>query len=218
MARSWVFFDVGGPIYDEDENVRDYYDQIRKHFHVSRDDLEAARQEAKKARATSRYWFVVEKFAGGREAAEKAHAEIRLKRKGAALNRLQQGLFECLDYLKKKGYKLGIIANQPASIRQKLEEDGVLKYFEVVIISEEVGTRKPERHIFEMALEKAHCEPADAWFVGDRVDNDLKPAKAMGMKTVRLRVGWDYADEEPQSSDEKPDCEIKSLVELKGLL
>lgn len=94
-----------------------------------------------------------------------------------------------MQTLKQKNYKLGIIANQIAGINQRLKNWGLLKYFDVVVTSAERGILKPNKLIFKKAFELAKCNPENAVMVGDRLDNDVLPAKQLGMKTVWLRRG-----------------------------
>ena len=96
---------------------------------------------------------------------------------------------DTLESLKEQGYKLGIIANQSAGTAQRLENWGLLKYFDVVAASAELGVSKPNKLIFEKAIELAGVPAYNAVMVGDRLDNDIIPAKAMGMKTVWIRKG-----------------------------
>ena len=98
-------------------------------------------------------------------------------------------VFETLEALKERGYRLGIIANQAMGTAQRLDTWGLLKYFDVVAASAELGVAKPDRLIFEKAFEMAGCQPHDSVMVGDRLDNDILPAKALGMRTVWLRKG-----------------------------
>ena len=53
--------------------------------------------------------------------------------------------------------------------------------------------------------------------VGDRPDKDIAGAKAVGMRTIRIRQGI-YADQEPTAPDEHPDAEITDIRELTDLL
>lgn len=119
----------------------------------------------------------------------------------------------CLEILSKK-YKIGVIANQSLGTTERLEQHGILKYINLVIASAEEGVAKPNRKIFEIALERANCFPEHAVMIGDRVDNDIIPAKAMGMKTVWIKQGfgkyWQI-----QSEAEKPDYEV---IDLNGVI
>ena len=110
-------------------------------------------------------------------------------------------------------YKLGIIANQPEGLNERLEKFGILKYFSYVISSFDVGIMKPDYRIFKSALETAGCKGEDAFMIGDRIDNDIIPAKALGMKTVWIKQGFG-ALQTPMSKDSKPDYTVHNLSEL----
>ncbi len=62
----------------------------------------------------------------------------------------------------------------------------------MIVISEIVHLFKPDPAIFQCGLEQGKVMPAEAIFVGDRPDNDIGPAKAAGMKTVRFKRGIQY--------------------------
>lgn len=96
---------------------------------------------------------------------------------------------ETLEILKRRGYNLGIIANQPFGTAKRIDEWGLSKYFDVVAASAELGVAKPNKLIFEKAFEMAGCQPHNSVMVGDRLDNDIAPAKSLGMRTVWIRKG-----------------------------
>ena len=211
---NWVFFDVGGPIYNDDASVKEYYGLIRDYFGVTEERLQELRMGGIHGRVSSVHRHVIRKLAGSEQEYKNAYREIKKKRRDNELQVLREGIVETLEALKQKGYGLGILANQPPEIRERLEADGLLKFFGVVVISEEVGASKPNKRIFEIAFERAGAEPGDCWFVGDRVGNDIIPAKKMGMKTIRLRVGCDHSHDEAKSPEEKADHEVKTLAEM----
>ena len=67
------------------------------------------------------------------------------------------------------------------------------------------------------ALDAASCRPENAVMVGDRLDNDIRPAKRLGMRTVRIRKGIaGYAG--PAGPEEVPDYSVDSLSELLRVL
>ena len=65
----------------------------------------------------------------------------------------------------------------------------IADYFGVVASSAELGVAKPDPKIFRLALAMAECEPSQAVMIGDRIDNDVVPAKQYGMWTVWVRSG-----------------------------
>ena len=110
-------------------------------------------------------------------------------------------------------YELGIIANQLDGLKERLQTFGLLKYFKYIISSWDVQLMKPDIRIFEYALDKANCRPQEACMIGDRLDNDILPAKALGMKTVWIKQGFG-ALQKPLSKSEEADYTINNLAEL----
>ena len=86
--------------------------------------------------------------------------------------------------LYRKKYKIGIIANQSLGTEERLAHQGILKFINLIVASAEEGVAKPDRRIFEIALERSNCKPVNAIMIGDRIDNDIIPAKRMGMNTI----------------------------------
>ena len=74
---------------------------------------------------------------------------------------------ETLEILKNRGYHLGIIANQAMGTAQRLDAWGLLKYFDMIAASAELGVAKPDKLIFEKAFEMAGCQPHDSVMVGN---------------------------------------------------
>jgi HAD superfamily hydrolase (TIGR01662 family) len=124
---------------------------------------------------------------------------------------------DILIYLRGKGYKIGVIANQPIGTAGRLEEYGLLRYVDVVAASAELGVAKPDKIIFNKALEMAGCTANESVMIGDRLDNDIIPAKELGMKTIWIRQGF-AVYQNPHLSDEQPDYTVDNLLELKKIL
>ncbi len=119
---------------------------------------------------------------------------------------------KCLQSLEKK-YKLGIIANQIPGAEKRLEDMGIRQFFDAIVASAEEGVAKPDPRIFRIALDRTGCTPEQAVMIGDRIDNDIVPAKQLGMKTVWIKQGvgqyWNI-----QGDCETPEFEVNSLSEL----
>lgn len=130
---------------------------------------------------------------------------------------LYEDTIDTLEYLKSKNYKLGIIANQKIGLDKRLEEFDILKYFELVIASEEVGVSKPNKDIFNIALSKANCKPYDCVMIGDRLDNDIVPANQVGMKVIWIRQGL-AKYQEIKLGIKYTDFIVSSLIEIKDIL
>lgn len=118
-----------------------------------------------------------------------------------------------LDTLKKRGYRMGIIASQPLGSAQRLARFGLRDFFEVICASAEEGVDKPDPELFRRALVRAGCAPHDAVMIGDRTDNDVAPAKSLGMQTVLIRQGYGGHDV-IHHEGEIPDATVDHLTEL----
>ena len=132
--------------------------------------------------------------------------------------RVIEGAFEVLETMRKDGYRIGMIANGDSTgARNIINSTGLQDYFDAIIISEEVGIEKPDKRIFQVALDKLGVEAKNAVMVGNRIDADIVGANRIGMKSVWFR--WnDRYPEIVSSEEERPDSIIKSLSELLGLL
>lgn len=93
-----------------------------------------------------------------------------------------------IDGLRGAGHRVAIVANQPASRTDELRAIGVDA--EVLAMSESMGASKPAPAFFDRALQlMGSPDPAAVAYVGDRVDNDVRPAAAAGLRAVWLRRG-----------------------------
>ena len=124
---------------------------------------------------------------------------------------------ETLNVLSRQ-LELGIIANQTKDIVRLLEDSNISRFFKVRLISSEVGIAKPDPRIFHLAMDLAavNC-PKDCIMVGDRLDTDIRPANALGMKTIRTTNSL-FKLQEPTSGLERPTYTIASLSEIPYLL
>ncbi|TKC05211.1 YjjG family noncanonical pyrimidine nucleotidase [Pedobacter frigoris] len=94
------------------------------------------------------------------------------------------GSKDVLSYLQKK-YTLHIISNGfKESTLTKMEVSGLNPYFQNVIISEDVGVNKPDKAIFEYALDKAAALKHESIMIGDSIEADIRGAQNYGMKAI----------------------------------
>ncbi len=122
-----------------------------------------------------------------------------------------------LAYLRGRGYGVGVIANQSPGSAERLRGWGLLPYIDVVAASAELGVAKPDRAIFDRALEMAHCTAQEAVMIGDRLDNDVAPAKRLGMAAIWIRQGL-AVYQDPQWAEGRADAVVRHLMELKEIL
>jgi putative hydrolase of the HAD superfamily len=101
-----------------------------------------------------------------------------------------------LEALRARGLKLGLVSNTASPLwllEPVLERQGLVERMDAIVLSAEVGKRKPHPAIFERALDELGVEAGDALFVGDRVEADVLGASRVGMATVQ--AFWFRADE-----------------------
>jgi HAD superfamily hydrolase (TIGR01549 family) len=113
--------------------------------------------------------------------------------------------------LKVKGYRVAITANQPARRHAELEALGIR--VDAMGMSDAMGVFKPDPAFFTRSLElMGSPHPADVAYVGDRVDNDVRPSAAAGMRAVWIRRGpWGFLHDDP---DGAAHLVVRSLDEL----
>jgi len=106
--------------------------------------------------------------------------------------------FDCFKQAERRGvrrvlaelsesYVLGVISNSMSMApRRFLEQSGLDRYFEAILVSGEVGYRKPHSEIFKRALEKIGANPEEVVHVGNSLEEDVKGAKGVGMYSVLI--------------------------------
>ncbi len=85
-------------------------------------------------------------------------------------------------------YKLAIISNATSNVsRLALQESNLEQYFDVLVLSRDLGIRKPDPEIFNFTLQNLGVKSSEAVHVGDSLENDVQGAENVGMKTVWIR-------------------------------
>jgi HAD superfamily hydrolase (TIGR01509 family) len=118
----------------------------------------------------------------------------------------------CLERLRAHGFAVGLAGNQPAHAREALADCGLDVDF--LATSAGWGVEKPSPAFFLRVCEEANRAAREIAYVGDRVDNDVLPAKRAGMFAVHIRRGpWGYLQDASAA-----DVRIASLDQLPGAL
>ena len=103
---------------------------------------------------------------------------------GPTKTNLFEGTEKVLTYLQKK-YTLHIISNGfKETTLKKMELCNLNPYFSNVIISEDVGVNKPDKAIFEYALNIASAQKQESIMIGDSLEADIRGAQDFGMKAI----------------------------------
>ena len=201
-SKTWLFFDIGSTLVDESLVYSDRFNKIARSANVSCNYVTETALN-----------FYKENKQGDAETAKLLN--VSKPSWCSELEHLYEDAEMCLKKLSTH-YKIGIIANQAPGTKQRLETFGILKYIDLIVASAEEGIAKPDKRIFELALHKANCRSDQAVMIGDRIDNDVIPAKKLGMTTIWIKQGfgqyWKF-----QTPAEHPDYEVSSLSELLDL-
>ena len=201
LKPKWIFFDMGSTLIDESKAYARRMKEMLENTNVTEAQYNTVRLE-----------YARQGYYGD----AKAREQFGLIR--PPWHSEDESPFEEAEYtlsvLQSRKYRLGVIANQFPGAAARLERWGLKQYFDVLALSDELGISKPNPDIFLWAMGQAGCHGREAVMVGDRPDNDLGPAKMLGMTTVRVMKGR-AVFQAPRSGEEKPDYSIASV---KGLL
>jgi putative hydrolase of the HAD superfamily len=119
--------------------------------------------------------------------------------------------YQVLDYLQPK-YQLHIISNGFDDVQhRKMKASNIYHYFDKIITSDNSGHRKPQKEIFEYAMDQAGASRADALFIGDNLDTDILGAQ-------NAQIDHIYYNPENRSHSFSVTYEISSLHEIMNIL
>jgi FMN phosphatase YigB (HAD superfamily) len=115
-------------------------------------------------------------------------------------------------------YKTGLISNFTYApvIYAALRKLKINKFFNAVLISEDVGYRKPNKKIFHEALTRLDVDARETVYVGDCPSEDIGGASAMGMNTVFVPSQF-YSFQDLVESKEKPGLIVENICELQKI-
>lgn len=199
----WLFFDIGSTLVDETECCKSRIDFAVNSKKLNREEF------LSKVYASAKISATPIKTAA-------AYYNVDLPEWDNKLEKLYPDTIPVLEILSKK-YRLGVIANQSLGTKERLDNWNIGKYFDVVVASAEAACAKPDLKIFTLALERAGCTSGEAVMIGDRLDNDIIPAKQLGIKTVWVRQGF-AKYQSIKSNDEQPDYIIDSIADILDIL
>lgn len=219
-----ILFDVGGPIDTEVEHERLMDAHIREALAAegmaaTDEAFEAANAWAVASFAPSAYAAIIWRLTSGDLArAARVHANVLARGEERRTLRggieLREGIGELIKRLHEMGLVLGLAANQPAAAVEDLDRLGIGKFFAHREVTGVHGLRKPDVRLFVRACESLGFSPRDCLMVGDRIDNDIAPARLLGMRTVLFRTGR-HASQQPRWWEDVPDAEVSDVAGLR---
>jgi HAD superfamily hydrolase (TIGR01509 family) len=122
----------------------------------------------------------------------------------------------CLNALATMGFRLGVAANQPVETAALVRRLGI--DLDLIGMSDEWALAKPDPAFFARIADELRLPPNRIAYVGDRIDNDVLPARAAGMVAVLVRRGpWAWI-QAGRSSPPEASLVVESLAELPAAL
>ena len=177
-----VVFDVGETLINEDRMWR----QWSRYLGITRDAL--LTELYKMIEERGHHWEALRAF---RPDLDIKAAQAEQKAAGGRTifdkHDLYPDAVECLVELRSRGYRVGIAGNQPSQAENALRDCGFEADF--LASSASWGVEKPSRAFFDKAQQAAGVDAQAIAYVGDRLDNDILPARAAGMVGIFVKRG-----------------------------
>ena len=127
-------------------------------------------------------------------------------------NKLIEGAKELLEYLRPK-YNLYILSNGFKELQsRKMCTVGIDKYFDALILSEDIGVNKPNRELYEYALQKTASTMEDSIMIGDMFETDIVGAANIGMKQIY------FNPKKKEGMPFTPTYMVTELLQIKDIL
>ena len=190
QPQRWVCFDVGEVLIDETRIWSTWADVLG----VPRFTFLAAIGAAVAAGGDHADVFAVLGIEDWRDRED----EVQQAYGGFCADDLYPDVLPTLSGFHAAGFGVAVVANQPARRHAELQALGVAP--DVMAMSEALGVEKPATEFFRAALDlMGDPDPAHVVYVGDRLDNDVRPALSCGLRAVWLRRGpWGLLTREPE--------------------
>jgi HAD superfamily hydrolase (TIGR01549 family) len=213
----WLFLDMGNTLISEEASTACRIQRIAEAFgrygvSHSIETITGAYQEASEEFASRLGPRVIEKLTADLELRKRVAQEAPYPRE---MEVPYDGAVETLRSLSSY-YKIGVIANQSPGSEERLTRWGLIPFISVCIASAEIGLEKPDPAIFDLALSQAKCTASEAVMIGDRLDNDIRPARMLGWKTVRVLQGPGRFQAARDQHDE-PDVTVPDVKSIPSL-
>lgn len=225
-----LFFDLDHTLWDFDKNTSEAIEEIYKIFHFSSWSFFTFDDFMKVFHEVNNYLW--DKFNHGlidRIDLRNKRFNLILEKLGVNSNEIPSGIgekylelapvksgviddtHEILEYLK-PNYQLHIISNGFDDVQHsKMKASRIHGYFDVIVTSDSSGHRKPQRGIFDFAMDRAGASLDDSIMIGDNINTDIIGAQNASMDHIYYNP-----NKIPHSLDVT--YEIESLKELRKIL
>jgi putative hydrolase of the HAD superfamily len=136
--------------------------------------------------------------------------------------KLYDDVREVLETLKQMNIKTAIITDgRIIKQYEKVLRLGIDDLIDHVIVSDEIGIKKPNEKLFEYCLKKTGVKGEEAIYIGDRLDKDIKPASNLGIHSVYIHRGGkhDFNKSDVEKPEQiSPKYEINDMRELINII
>ena len=118
------------------------------------------------------------------------------------------GIIDLLRVLRSR-YTVGIVSNGPGAVqRKRLEKSGLMEFLDIIVLSCEAGSAKPDPEILRYAMKLADSKTYDTLFIGDSAGSDMGAANAAGVDFVFVRPDGDFSAPGPRVLELRNTAEI----------
>ncbi len=131
---------------------------------------------------------------------------------------VEEDAAQTLESLQEMGYRLGMISNaaDDENVQELVDKGNLRSHFEFILSSAACGIRKPDAHIFQLALDHFKVSPEKTVMVGDMLDADVLGANQAGIYSIWITRRAKYPPDGELPI--QPQAVISSLRELPDLL
>jgi 2-haloacid dehalogenase len=227
MRYPWILFDADDTLFDFGRSARHAFERTLEFFEINgRDDYWAVYEyfnketwaafERQEITAVELRRIRFERFLG-------AVGEYRdpLEMNGHYLQVLSQtrflveGAVELVEELLAENFRLGLITNGLKEVqRPRIAQASLEGYFEVIVVSDEIGVAKPQAGFFEHAfVEMGQPAREEVLVVGDSLQSDIQGGNNFGVDTC-----WFNPKKSANLTAHQPTFQIEKLSELKNFL
>lgn len=204
MSRRWVCCDIGEVLVDETRVWSTWADvlcvpQFTLHAVLGACIATGGDHEAAFARLGVGDWA-------------SRYDEVQAALGGIQAVDLYPDVLPSLAALSAAGYGVAVIGNQPSRREAELRAAGVTA--DVMVMSDTLGVQKPSPAFFAAVMDRLNAAAGDIAYVGDRVDNDVAPSAAAGLRAVWLRRGpWGLLHEDAAAQAALQASSLTEVVE-----
>ena len=122
------------------------------------------------------------------------------------------GIIDLMKVLRGR-YTIGIVSNGPGSVqRKRLQVSGLMEFIDLIVLSCEVGSAKPDPEILRCAMKLADSKTYDTVFIGDSAGSDMGAANAAGVDFVFVRPDGDFSAPGPRVFELRKTAELMKYI------